>query len=320
MRKLYVLLCIILAIILFHPGRHAKYYKYLDNSDILSEVISHNQNEHSNLTKCPIRFYQELLQQSSETYTIPLSGNFLQPKAGKVLNCLKTRSLQVLGGEYEPHDCEAIFKVAVIVPYRDREAQLQLFVNYMHQFLQEQKIRYRIFVVEQNDDLPFNRAKMLNVGANEAMKMNFPCLILHDVDLFPLNPKNLYACFKKPRHMSSNVDTFRFNLPYLTLFGGVVAIQLEDFKLINGMSNLFDGWGGEDDDFFKRLKKHDLVPYRLSPQISVYTMLVHKKQPAQKDRWKMLESSLKRQTTDGFNTIPNNYKVEFEPLYTHILV
>lgn len=79
----------------------------------------------------------------------------------------------------------------------------------MHAFLQKQRIHYKIIIVEQNDNSQFNRAKMLNVGANEAIKSNFPCLILHDVDLFPLNSGNIYACTKKPRHMSSSVDTFR---------------------------------------------------------------------------------------------------------------
>lgn len=43
---------------------------------------------------------------------------------------------------------------------------------------------------------------------------------------------------------------FRFNLPYLGLFGGVISISARQFKDINGMSNVYDGWGGEDDDLF----------------------------------------------------------------------
>lgn len=80
----------------------------------------------------------------------------------------------------------------------------------MHYFLQEQNIHYKIFIVEQNNSHPFNRAKLLNFGAREAMMQGFNCLILHDVDLLPLSLGNIYACSKKPRHMSSSIDTFRF--------------------------------------------------------------------------------------------------------------
>lgn len=79
----------------------------------------------------------------------------------------------------------------------------------MHGFLQQQNLSYRIFIVEQNDILPFNRAKMLNYGAKVAIDLGMKCLVLHDVDLLPMNSGNLYACSKRPRHMSSSIDVFR---------------------------------------------------------------------------------------------------------------
>lgn len=35
-------------------------------------------------------------------------------------------------------------------------------------------------------------------------------------------------------------------------FGGVSSMSKDHFKTINGYSNLFFGWGGEDDDLFNR--------------------------------------------------------------------
>ena len=40
--------------------------------------------------------------------------------------------------------------------------------------------------------------------------------------------------------------------PYDYFFGGVVAILKEHFVMVNGFSNMFWGWGNEDDNFRDR--------------------------------------------------------------------
>ncbi|KAK5640457.1 hypothetical protein RI129_011268 [Pyrocoelia pectoralis] len=304
---LNVIIVCVFVIVIFHPDRHAKYYTFIENTGTFDEIFMNPVQNNKLVSTCPKSFYKQLIETKREVdlYNVYDIEPFTSP---------------VLGGEYSPSDCYPIFSVAIIVPYRNRETQLTIFLKYMHYFLQKQKLRYRIFVVEQSNVLPFNRAQMLNVGALEAMKMNYSCLILHDVDLFPLNLQNIYACFKKPRHMSSSIDTFRYNLPYLGLCGGVLSIQASQFKKINGMSNIFYGWGGEDDDFFKRLQKYDLIPCRLSPEVSVYTMMSHKKEVASADRLMNLKYTIERQEADGLNTVGNNYKVHLKALYTLVVV
>ena len=34
--------------------------------------------------------------------------------------------------------------------------------------------------------------------------------------------------------------------------GGVLAVHVDDYLELNGFSNLFTGWGGEDDDLYNR--------------------------------------------------------------------
>lgn len=45
---------------------------------------------------------------------------------------------------------------------------------------------------------------------------------------------------------------FNFRLPYSTIFGGVSALTTDQFQKVNGFSNSFWGWGGEDDDMANR--------------------------------------------------------------------
>lgn len=115
----------------------------------------------------------------------------------------------LLGGEYVPKNCISYNKTAIIVPYRNRKEHLRVFINFMHSFLQKQYIPYRIFLIEQNNTFAFNRAKLFNIGALEAIRLNYFCLILSDIDLLPLNTGNIYTCSKLPRHMCSSLDTFR---------------------------------------------------------------------------------------------------------------
>ena len=159
------------------------------------------------------------------------------------------------GGESSPEACKANFNVAIIVPYRDRSQQLVVFLRHLHPFLRKQELHYRIYIVNQVDKNKFNRAMLFNVGYTEALK-DFPwdCFIFHDVDLLPEDDRNLYNCPDNPRHMSVAVDKFKYKLPYKQIFGGVAAIRTDQFKKLNGFSNLFWGWGGEDDDMAARVQ------------------------------------------------------------------
>lgn len=189
------------------------------------------------------------------------------------------------GGHYAPSDCKSSHQVAILVPYRHRAVQLKLFLQHIHPFLHAQQIEYTVVVVEQVDKFKFNRGKLFNVGFVEVLKKEprICCFILHDVDLFPENQNHLYTCSKSPRHMCANLNTFRYNLLYRELFGGVIAIRRDQFKRINGFSNLYWGWGGEDDDLSDRITSSGLKITRWHSEISRFFMLPHKKEKANKE-------------------------------------
>ncbi|KAF5287913.1 hypothetical protein FQA39_LY15617, partial [Lamprigera yunnana] len=182
------------------------------------------------------------------------------------------------GGHWHPENCIVLKKVAIIIPFRARGEHLLLFLQHMHPLLQKQQIDYTIFVVEQDGNGPFNRAMLMNIGYKEALNFNkFDCFIFHDIDLLPEDDRNLYTCPEQPRHMSVAVDIFKYKLPYKGIFGGVSAISREHFELLNGFSNSFWGWGGEDDDMSNRIRYHKLHISRYPISIARYTMLQHKK-------------------------------------------
>ncbi|CAH1775772.1 unnamed protein product [Owenia fusiformis] len=231
------------------------------------------------------------------------------------------------GGLSFPHVCKARQKVAIIVPYRNRPAQLDIFLRFMHNFLRRQLLEYRIIIVDQVDDTPFNRGMLLNIGAIEAAKLyKFDCLIFHDVDLLPENDYNSYTCVNNAAlHLSVLVNKHGYRLLYDNIFGGVMAIQPENFVKINGFSNLFFGWGGEDDDMYKRIKVSKLKAghaHRWNRGIPRYTMLGHSRSKIRNmARWKLLKNSKVRHHCDGLNSLTYRLnKVELKPLYTSVSI
>ena len=192
----------------------------------------------------------------------------------------------------------------------------------MHTFLHKQNLNYTIIVVEQLSDSKFNRAKLLNVGYLHVRKQlpNCPCFIFHDVDLLPEDDRNLYTCpASNPRHMSVAVSKWNYKLPYSNLFGGVVAINTRQFRMLNGFSNEFWGWGGEDDDMAARIKVLNLKVERYSSKIARYVMIRHNQEEVNKDRLRILNTSRNRMKVDGIKNLKYSLLSRIrEQLFTNI--
>ena len=118
----------------------------------------------------------------------------------------------VHGGKHRPSNKQNVAKVAIIVPYRDRMVNLKLFLEYMHQYLSEQNIYYGIYVVEPKAKLIFNRALLMNIGFNEALKEDsWNCFVFHDVDLLPENDTNIYGCDRDfPKQMAISISIHNY--------------------------------------------------------------------------------------------------------------
>jgi hypothetical protein len=111
-------------------------------------------------------------------------------------------------------------------------------------------IDYEIFIVEQADDKPFNRGKLLNAGYKYALDKGCDYFVFHDVDMLPEDVDYSYS--DKPLHLATHLQEHDYETTFFDYFGGVTMFTKEDFKTINGFSNEYWGWGFEDDDLLIR--------------------------------------------------------------------
>jgi hypothetical protein len=174
----------------------------------------------------------------------------------------------VVEGHWKPSSCVARQRLAIVVPYRDREPHLRQFLSYFHPMLQRQQLDYTIYVAEQLKPEIFNKAMLMNSGFKVVRQLdpNVECLIFHDVDMIPLDDRNLFTCSPTPRHVAAYIDKWGFRPFYGKMFGGSVAFRPHHFELVNGYSNTFYGWGGEDDDMYQRIRAKNLVLHERFPQ------------------------------------------------------
>ena len=164
-------------------------------------------------------------------------------------------------------------KLGVIVPYRKRPTHLRKFQEHIRNYLKDYD--YELIVVEQNDDLPFNRGKLLNIGFKTALRKQCDYVVFHDVDMLPRDVDYSYSDI--PLHLATNFVNSKREL-FKTYFGGVTMFPIELFKKVNGYSNEYWGWGFEDDDLLLRCTEQnvftDFEIYEV-PQIDSAGLYLH---------------------------------------------
>lgn len=176
------------------------------------------------------------------------------------------------------------------MPYRDRANHLARFIPHMNQRLRTS----RIYIIEQADEKPFNRAKLLNIGFLEFSK-DFDGFAAHDVDMLP--SKADYSFPTCPTHIATKVEQFRYKMPYPQYFGGVTLFPNEDFRKANGYSNNFWGWGAEDDELYKHMVSLGITIERRQ---CFFQSLHHTRKLVQEDYKRNIEYlKMQRSSEDG---------------------
>ena len=137
-----------------------------------------------------------------------------------------------------------------------------------------------------------------------AVTDGFDCFFFHDVDLISENDHNLYECFDNPRHYSAWIDKWNYKILYGTIFGGITAYTEDAFRKINGYSNEYWGWGGEDDDLYKRTSNSGFSLMRPEESVTRYKMIKHGREATNKPnplRVQMINKFQKHWKNDGLS-------------------
>ncbi|XP_073439812.1 beta-1,4-galactosyltransferase 6 isoform X2 [Dendrobates tinctorius] len=227
------------------------------------------------------------------------------------------------GGHWKPADCTPRWKVAILIPFRNRHEHLPIFFRHLIPMLQRQHLEFSFYVIEQAGTQTFNRAMLFNVGFKEAMKdRKWDCVIFHDVDHIPENDRNYYGCGEMPRHFATKLDKYMYILPYNEFFGGVSGLTVEQFQKINGFPNAFWGWGGEDDDLWNRVHYAGFNVSRPEGDLGKYKSIPHHHRGEVQflGRYKLLRYSKERQFLDGLNNLIYAPNIIIDRLYKNITV
>ena len=203
-------------------------------------------------------------------------------------------------------------EIVFIVPYRDREAQLSIFLSHMPNILKG--LNYEIYISHQKDKRFFNRGAMKNIG------------FMHVKEKYPDNYKDINFVFNDidtliSRKGLTNFKTVKGKVKHIfgfkRAFGGIFSIKGEDFENLNGFPSIWN-WGMEDNAlkyrWLNKMKKNgdNMIDYSefFDMKSKDIVLLWHgdKKVFNKHQTWNAYENSI--DFKDGINKIRNIQKTE----------
>jgi len=197
--------------------------------------------------------------------------------------------------------------IIFIVPYRDREHQLQFFKRHMEYIMEG--INHKILYIHQTDERSFNRGAIKNIGFL-VVKNLFPnkykniTLVFNDIDSLPLSKGSL--------NYDTKPGTIKHFYGFTFTLGGIFSINAGDFEKIQGFPN-FWAWGYEDNMIQKRAIQHDMTIDRTQ----FYTLhdknMIHLQDGTFRNINRSEFDRYINKTNEGWNSITNlKYDVDFE--------
>jgi len=151
--------------------------------------------------------------------------------------------------------------IVIIFTYRDRMAHYTKHAAHLNANIKRPDWNLHVFVVEQGNTEPFNRAWLFNVGIDEVRKRGFgpdTCIVTSDIDMLASQSID-YAWCDRPTQICSELSCWNGGVAYHTYSGGVVQASRKHWEQINGFTNRAIGWGGEDDELYHRFRQNGLL-------------------------------------------------------------
>ena len=145
-------------------------------------------------------------------------------------------------------------KPLIIIPYRDRATHLSCLTLHLQQYWPD----IDICVCEQADTHVWNKGLLFN-AVYRLLSGAYDYFILHDVDFIPSTTVD-YSYTPQPTLLATECSQFNYQHCYDRFFGGVVGVNRADYATINGFSNQFRGWGGEDDSLYQSFVRRGRQP------------------------------------------------------------
>ncbi len=196
---------------------------------------------------------------------------------------LKLPNYEILNNKYytkKLNDTDK--KLTVLIPFKNREDNLKVFIPYFHNFMKNNSpdINFEIVVIEQGNDKLFNKGILFNAGYI-LTKNNSDYYALHDVDQLPVsanysyNDKTYHLCVNAIEQSNSGDFLNPYKEDNYQQKGGAIIIKNKLYNMANGHSNNYWGWGLIDDDFSFRLYDtgHQMSRWGVNNEIGYYITL-----------------------------------------------
>eukprot|EP00053_Salpingoeca_punica_P008564 m.76670 g.76670 ORF g.76670 m.76670 type:complete len:421 (-) comp14652_c0_seq2:368-1630(-) len=235
--------------------------EYRDRDDSLVKAMDRLKSEHGQqaqqIHELEVRLQQALdREQSSKALLSSLQADLQNQMQNQQRICNNSQAVD------RPHTTTVYptktpHRLGVIVPFRKADQELVEFLPHMKKFLEAQGIEHHFLIINQIDNYRFNRGELLNIGFLKAVEEECDYIVMHDVDLLPLLPKQLsYAYPEQPMHIAT--PWIHPNYHYPKFIGGILIMTNTHFANVNGLSNNYWGWGREDDELYKRITEMNL--------------------------------------------------------------